>query len=146
MTPVLMLGAFSGAFVSGLFPLVNAELLLIGLSLGVAPAAWPILVVTVAAGQMTGKALLFLTGGRIAGPALAARLERWGLNGRRLGGGMSLVALSAAVGLPPFYLVAVAAPALGVGLGTFFAVGLAGRIARFAAVLAIPGLVSALTR
>jgi hypothetical protein len=145
MSATVLLGALTGAVVSGVVPIVNAELLLLGLALA-SPDAAPVLVLVVAAGQMIAKCALFLTGGRLTAGALAPRLTRWGLDrgGRRAAA--PLVAASAALGLPPFYLVAVAGPSLGVRFRTFALVGLAGRLVRFAAVLALPALVSAFTR
>ena len=53
-----------------------------------------------------------------------------------------LIGVSALTGLPPFYLVSIAAPALGVRFGTFLAMGLAGRLLRFAVLVALPQLVA----
>jgi membrane protein YqaA with SNARE-associated domain len=140
VTAALLL-ALGGAVVSALVPLLNAELLLVGLRL-TTPAAAPLLVVVVAVGQMIGKCALFLTAGRAARGALAPKLARWGLDGRTRCVGAPMLVASAAVGLPPFYLMAVAAPVLGIRLRTFALVGLVGRIIRFAAVLAVPAAVA----
>jgi hypothetical protein len=142
----VLLGAFTGAVVSGVVPVVNAELLLIGLALAAPTSAAPALVLVVAAGQMVAKCALFLSGGRLAARSIGPRLARWKLDGPLRGRAAApLVAASAAIGLPPFYLVAVAAPALGVRFRTFALVGLAGRVVRFAAVLVVPALISAFT-
>ena len=146
MSTGLLFAALSGALVSSLVPVVNAELLLIGLSLAAAPASAPLLVVAFAVGQMIGKSTLFLTGGRLTRTPVGQRLTRWGLDGRTKRAGIPLIALSASVGMPPFYLVSVAAPSLGVRFRTFVMVGLAGRIVRFAAVVAVPAVVSAFTQ
>jgi len=141
MTAGIFFVALSGALVSSLVPLVNAELLLLGLALAT-PAAAPLLVVVMAAGQMVGKSALFLTGGRLTRSALEGRLARWRLDGRTGRAGAPLIGLSAFAGLPPFYLVSVAAPALGVRFRTFLVVGLAGRVLRFGALVALPDLVA----
>lgn len=141
MTAAIFFAALSGALVSSLVPFVNAELLLIGLSLA-APAAAPLLVVVMAAGQMVGKSALFLTGGRLTRSALEGRLARWRLLGRSGRAGAPLIGTSALLGLPPFYLVSVAVPALGVRFRTFLVVGLAGRLLRFGALVALPDLVA----
>jgi membrane protein YqaA with SNARE-associated domain len=54
----------------------------------------------------------------------------------------ALVFTSALTGLPPFYAVSVAAGMLGFRPGPFLAAGLAGRLLRFGAVFALPGLVA----
>jgi membrane protein YqaA with SNARE-associated domain len=78
--------------------------------------------------------------------ALAARLERWRLNGRGRVAGGPLVGLSALTGLPPFYLLSIAAPALGVRFRTFLVMGLAGRLLRFGALVLLPGFLSRVVR
>jgi membrane protein YqaA with SNARE-associated domain len=141
MSTGLFLVALSGAVVSSVVPLVNAEILLLGLALA-APEAAPLLVIVMAAGQMAGKSALFLGGGRLTPAAVETRLARWRLDGRRRAAGGPLIGLSAFTGLPPFYLVSLAAPALGVRFGTFLAMGLAGRLLRFAVLVALPQLVA----
>lgn len=145
MTPALFFVALSGAVVSSLVPLVNAELLLIGLAVA-SPAAAPLLVVVMAAGQMVGKSVLFLGGGRLTRSTLESRLARWRLDGRTRRARAPLIGISAFTGLPPFYLVSIAAPALGVSFRTFFTVGLAGRLLRFGALVALPQLIAHSTR
>jgi membrane protein YqaA with SNARE-associated domain len=145
VTASIFFVALSGAVVSAIVPLVNAELLLIGLALA-SPAAAPLLVVVMAAGQMVGKSVLFLGGGRLTRSTLQARLARWRLDGRTRRAGAPLVGISAFTGLPPFYLVSIAAPALGVSFRTFLAVGLAGRLLRFGTLVALPQVIAHSTR
>jgi membrane protein YqaA with SNARE-associated domain len=145
VTPALFFVALSGAIVSSLVPLLNAELLLIGLAVASPPAA-PFLVVVMAAGQMVGKSVLFLGGGRLTRSTLQSRLARWRLDGRTRRARVPLVGISAFTGLPPFYLVSIAAPALGVSFRTFLAVGLAGRLLRFGALVALPQVLAHSTR
>jgi membrane protein YqaA with SNARE-associated domain len=140
VTAEIFLVALSGALVSSLVPLVNAELLLLGLALA-SPAAAPLLVVVMAAGQMVGKSALFLGGARLTPSTLEGRLARWRLDERTGRAGAPLIGMSALTGLPPFYLVSVAAPALGVRFRTFLVMGLAGRLLRFAVLVALPRLV-----
>lgn len=140
-----LFAAVSGALVSSIVPAVNAELLLIGLTLAAPPATVPLLVVAVSVGQMIGKSALFLTAGRLSRNALDGPLARWGLDGRTKRAGAPLIALSASLGLPPFYLVSIAAPALGVRFGKFVVIGFAGRLLRFTAVVAVPAVISAIT-
>jgi membrane protein YqaA with SNARE-associated domain len=141
VTPAIFFVALTGAVVSSLVPVVNAELLLMGLALAT-PAAAPLLVVVMAAGQMVGKSVLFLGGGRLTRSSLGGRLARWRLDGRTRRAGAPLIGISAFTGLPPFYLVSVAAPALGVSFRTFLAVGLAGRLLRFGVLVALPRLIA----
>jgi membrane protein YqaA with SNARE-associated domain len=141
VTPALFFVALSGAVVSSLVPLVNAELLLIGLAVAT-PGAAPLLVLVMAAGQMVGKSVLFLGGGRLTRTALEGRLTRWRLDGRTRRAGAPLVGVSAFTGLPPFYLVSVAAPALGVRFPTFLALGLVGRLLRFGVLVALPQIIA----
>jgi len=145
MTGGIFFVALSGALVSSLVPFVNAELLLIGMALAT-PAAAPLLVVVVSVGQMVGKSVLFLTGGRVARSALEGRLARWRLDGRTHRAGGPLIGMSAFLGLPPFYLVSVAAPALGVRFRTFLVMGLAGRLLRFGLLVSLPELVARIPR
>lgn len=119
-----------------------------------------------AAGQLAGKAFFYLGGRGVltatrwhrvaptgvpdgSGSArrtrvaarktrIAARLSRWEERVRkrpRLSA--VLVGTSACLGVPPFALVSVVAGTLRVGLPVFLLAGLAGRWARFAAVLAL---------
>ena len=145
MTLAIFSVALTGAVVSSLVPVVNAELLLMGLALAT-PAAAPVLVVVMAAGQMVGKSVLFLGGGRLTRSNLGGRLARWRLDSRTRRAGAPLIGISAFTGLPPFYLVSIAAPALGVSFRTFFTVGLAGRLLRFGALVALPQLIAHSTR
>ena len=141
MTMALFVTALSGAVLSSVVPFVNAEILLLGLALA-SPESAPLLVVVMAAGQMAGKSALFLGGDRLAPAAMEARLARWRRGGSGRAAGAPLVGVSALVGLPPFYLVSIAAPALGVRFRTFLAMGLAGRLLRFALLVALPQLVA----
>ena len=145
MTAALVVSAFSGAVVSAVVPVVNTELLAIGLAMAAPPAAAPLLVLALASGQMVGKSALFLTGGRLSRVALEGRLARWRLDGRAARAGAPLVGLSAFAGLPPFYLVAVAAPAVGIRFGTFLLFGLLGRLARFGLLIGVPELLTGIT-
>jgi membrane protein YqaA with SNARE-associated domain len=137
--------ALLGAIVSSVVPFVNAELLLMGLAVASPPAA-PLLAVVMAAGQMVGKSVLFLGGGRLTPARFEVRLARWRLDGRTRRARAPLIGISAFTGLPPFYLVSIAAPALGVPFRTFLAMGLAGRLLRFGALVALPRLLAHSTR
>ena len=103
-----------------------------------------LLVLLVTSGHMAGKCVLYLVMSR----ALRVRwlpsvesLERWrqkvGVGGRRA---LTLIFLSASLGMPPFYLVTLAAGAFHIGFRGFVVAGTLGRLARFSALSAASGL------
>src|SRR5262245_38771239 len=81
-----------------------------------------------------GRGLVELPRGRFANRThdLLARANRWP-NTNTL-----FLLCSAATGVPPFYVITIAAGTLRVPFARFFAVGLAGRIIRFAVLVALP--------
>lgn len=140
------LGIYGGTlvvcFVGGLVPLINAEVWLVGLAVSVATVApLPLVVALAAIGQLTAKSLLYLgargaTGiapGRYQTAMARARgqIVRW----RRKP--LAVLWLSTTVGLPPLYLVSIAAGALEVRFRTFVLVGLVGRTLRFGVVVTL---------
>lgn len=137
------IATLGAAFVSGFVPVVNIEAYLVAAA-ALVPSAPPLAVVAAAAlGQMAAKTLLFLGGrGLVSVPSrplerareVAARLAA---RGRSAPG---LVFTSALTGLPPFYVVSVAAGMGGFGTGPFVLAGFAGRLLRFAAVFAAPAV------
>ena len=131
-----MTSAFVASVVSGLIPFVNAEVVVAGAAVA-APPGYTIPVIAVCAiGQMIAKVALY--GGmrwlpeRL--PAKATeRLERASDRVNKLEhAGFTLVLVSATVGLPPFYLISLAAGAMKLNLAGFIATGMAGRVVRFA--------------
>ncbi len=93
---------------------------------------------------MIGKCALYY-GARAAARHRAdepdRRVERWR---RRLEasprGALALVFVSSVVGVPPFYLVTMLAGACRLGFAGFVGAGTAGRLVRFAALVALPRL------
>lgn len=137
------IATLGAAFLSGFVPIVNIEAYLVGAA-AMLPGC-PALVVVVAAtlGQMAAKTVLFLGGrGLVTLPsrhgervlAAAARLAA------RRRSAPALVFTSALTGLPPFYVVSVAAGMVGFRAGQFLLAGFAGRFLRFGAVFALPGV------
>lgn len=136
---------FVVCFLSGLVPLINAEIFLIAAA---ALLGSPLLVVGLAAiaaaGQMAAKLLLFFAArGAIRLPLrryeeklvkAQVKIAAW----RRRP--YLILAVSAVVGLPPFYVVSLLAGALQIRLVPFCAIGFAGRFLRFAAVAALPAV------
>jgi membrane protein YqaA with SNARE-associated domain len=122
---------------SGVIPIVNAELYLIGVVLltGNLPAA-VILGVIVAVGQMIAKIALYQAarGATNLGrnTKFGAKLEKArALVDRWQGKPITLLFLSATTGIPPFFIVSVLAGMLAIRIQTFVVVGLVGRILRF---------------
>lgn len=139
----LPLATFVYCVVSGLVPVVNAELFLVGVA-SVAPrSSLPLVALAAAAGQMVAKSAMYLGGrGVVRLPkgkrkadleAIRARVERW--KSKDL-----LVFVSAGVGLPPFFAIAILAGTLRFPYARFLAAGLAGRLVRFGLIVAIPSL------
>ena len=124
--------------VSGVIPLVNAEVLVAGAAVA-APPGYVIPVIAVCSlGQMVAKVGLY-AGARWLPERLPAkareRLNRASEKTKRLEqAGFTLVLISSVVGLPPFYLITLAAGAMRMNLTWFIVVGLSGRVARFAAI------------
>jgi membrane protein YqaA with SNARE-associated domain len=137
------IATLGAAFLSGFVPIVNIEVYLVGAA-ALLPGCPPLVVVAAAAlGQMAAKTVLFLGGRGLVGlpaghgaRALAAA-SRLAARGRST---PALVFTSALTGLPPFYVVSVAAGMLGFRTGHFLLAGLAGRLLRFSAVFALPGV------
>jgi membrane protein YqaA with SNARE-associated domain len=130
-------GLLIGTVVSGVVPVVNAELLVAGAAVAAPGIGVPLVAAVSTVGQMVSKTLLFAVArwapGRLPEKARAT-LERASQSVARRGGAAgSLVFTSAAVGLPPFYGVSLAAGALGMRLRTFVVSGGAGRLVRFGA-------------
>ena len=138
METALLTSAFAMSVVSGLVPLVNAEVLVAGAAVA-APPGYVIPVVAVCSlGHMAAKVGLY-AGARWLPerlPAKArARLDRASGKTKRLEEtGFVLVLVSAVVGIPPFYLITLAAGAMRLNLAGFVVAGLAGRVARFAGI------------
>lgn len=142
-------GSFGVGFVSGVLPAVNTEAYLLTVSSLAPREAVPLTVVFVTAGQMLAKACVYLAGrgafsGRLTrrpGDRLAAfrsRIE--GMQDRS----SALVFSSAVFGVPPFYVVSLAAGSLRYSLARFLLVGASGRLVRFAAIVSIPPLLRSL--
>lgn len=128
---------------SGLVPLVNGELYLAAAILVVGePAPALALALIVALGQMIAKVSLYYTarGATELGRStrMGAKLERArALAERWRGKPLTVLSVSAVTGLPPFYLVSLLAGVLGIRIGMFLLIGIAGRVIRFVALALI---------
>lgn len=130
-----LLGLFAASLVSGVIPFINAELLVIAAAAALPAVGVPLVALVSTLGQMTSKASLFGLA-RWAPQKLPRRartaLERSGqVIGRGGRAADTVVFASAAIGLPPFYGVSIAAGAVGMTLGRFLMAGGVGRLIRF---------------
>jgi membrane protein YqaA with SNARE-associated domain len=137
------LATFVWCMASGVMPIVNAEIFLVGVA-AVTPSSrlWEI-VLLATAGQMIAKTFMYLVGRgvfrlplgkvRLDLEAASARVARW--RSKDL-----LVFVSAALGLPPFYFTSIVAGTLRFPFARFFGFGLAGRLVRFSVLVAVPSL------
>lgn len=138
MSATLIGGAFVSSVISGLVPLVNGEVVVAGAALAAAPEARLPLLAACALGQMLAKTGLYCLA-RWSPERLPARGRRALARAREMrlgrGGASAVVLTSACVGLPPFYLVSLAAGALRVPSAIFVIAGTAGIVARYAVIV-----------
>jgi membrane protein YqaA with SNARE-associated domain len=130
------------AFVSAVFPLVNAELAVVSLAAALPHPNILLLVSVATCAQMAGKSTMYWVGrrgSRAGGGRYAQAIERWGhrFRGSRKSVG-TLVFLSSASGLPPFYVISTLAGAFRTSFLVFILVGTAGRFIRYAALGLFP--------
>lgn len=141
-TPALCLSLFGGAFVSSLLPLANAELMLLG-AIALAPPGLDLaLALIVTVGQMSGKVILYRAGRDIGGwgrKRSGPRVERLIARLQRKPEMVNTTFMASAFsGLPPFYLMTLAAGTLGVRTRTFLVLGSLGRFLRFSLIVLSP--------
>jgi membrane protein YqaA with SNARE-associated domain len=138
------LTTFGVAVLSAVIPVVNIEIYLLGASALAGREMVIPLIVAGTLGQVIGKIALYYAGTgalKLPGKRLQAALQKMNTQMQtrpRTGG--ALVFASATLGLPPFYLVTLAAGAAKMNLPMFLAVSLVGRLIRFAVVVAVPQL------
>src|SRR5262245_50906013 len=129
-------GLLIGTAVSGVVPVLNAELLVVGVVIAAPEIGIPLIAMVSATGQMLTKtahlSLARWAPHRLRGKAKAALDRAYEKVGKRKGAVSSLVFTSAVTGLPPFFGVSLAAGALGMRMRNFVATGGAGRLVRFA--------------
>ena len=132
--------------VSGVVPLIQTELYLVGLAAVVDPRHLPALAVIAALGQMAGKVLVYYAGrGVLRLPFKKDRMGQWEEKLRSHRGGVDgVLFLSAFLGVPPIYAVSISAGALRWSLTRFLVVGFVGRTLRFVVVMAVPALAKSL--
>lgn len=130
-------GLLLASAVSGVLPLVSAELLVVTAAAALPAVGVPLVALTSTVGQMSTKFSLFALArwapSRLPGKAQRA-LDRAARPLEARGGAVwSLVFSSAVTGIPPFYGVSLAAGALRVRTSGFLASGTLGRLLRFGA-------------
>ena len=133
------------SFISAVFPLVSAELVVLGLA-AATPTPNVILLAAVAtAAQMAGKSTMYWLGARAVTHTperYRPTMERWERRFRHARGRVgSIVLVSSMAGLPPFYVISALAGAFRTSFLTFLIAGTAGRFVRFASLAWFPGLV-----
>ncbi|MDX1645936.1 MAG: hypothetical protein R3304_02235 [Longimicrobiales bacterium] len=133
----LLGGLVVASAVSGVVPLVNAELLVVTAAAALPAVGVPLVAVASTVGQMSAKLSLFAVA-RWAPSRLPAKardaVERASASlSEREGTVWSLVFASAATGIPPFYGISIAAGTLGVPPLSFATSGCLGRFLRFGA-------------
>jgi membrane protein YqaA with SNARE-associated domain len=132
----VLAGLLVGTAASGIIPLVNAELLVIGVVIAAPEIGIPLVAAVSTTGQMASKTVLFSVArwapARLRGKARAALDKASGAVAARGGAANSVVFASAFTGVPPFYGMSLAAGALGMRLPNFVMSGGAGRLVRFA--------------
>ena len=131
----ILTGLLVGTAVSGVLPLVSAELLVVAAAAAVPGLAVPLVAAVSAIGQMSAKTLLFSLA-RWAPAKLPvkarARIEKASeAVSERGGAASSIVFTSATLGFPPFYGVSLACGTLQMPLLPFILSGTAGRVVRF---------------
>ena len=130
------------SFLSAVFPVISAELAVVGVGAGMSNANLLLLVLAATIGQMLGKSAMYWLGRRgsaLAQGRYAEAMEKWGHRFRGSSKSVNgLVFLSSASGLPPFYVISTLAGAFRTSFVAFLLVGTAGRALRFAAVGMFP--------
>ena len=142
--------AFLVALLSGLVPVLNIELYLVGAVVAMDGGALVAMAVAAGLGQTLGKLPYYYVGrGTISAPWLrrraatpgrwAARAERWREKAQeRPVWGLGLVALSSFASIPPFVVISVLAGVVRIDVWRFAAITFVTRTARFLIVVYAP--------
>ena len=142
-TAALFAATFAFAFVSGIIPFVlNIELYLLAVAALTDASLVPI-VGLATAGQTIAKLILYLVGKgalNIKWVKKSASSRAAEAFAKRPGSGLGIVALSAVVGFPPLYGVALIAGTLRLPMAAFTVLIIIGRLIRFGGIYVAPGL------
>lgn len=137
------LATFVWCMTSGVLPIVNAELFLVGVAAVTPPPRLWVIVALATAGQMVAKTFMYLVGRGVFRLPLGKRkldLEKASARVARWRNKDLLVFVSAASGLPPFYVTSIVAGTIRLPFSRFFTFGLVGRVVRFSLIVAVPPL------
>lgn len=138
----LYAGTYIFCVISGLVPVVNAELFLILISSTVTNSTFLPIVLLASFGQMTAKVILFLSGKGILKVSLKKyenKLQETMLKMQKWESKVDVfIFLSAFTGFPPLYLVTIAAGMTQHNFLRFFISGFLGRVLRFGLVMLFP--------
>lgn len=133
----ILIGAFGTSLLAGVFPWFVGELVVVGSAVLLPRGTLPVLILVCAAGQLLGKTLVFSIA-RWAPDRLPERgrkaLDRASKVGRGSKAMPITVFSSAALSIPPFYLVTLACGTLGVPFRVFVTASLGGTLLRYGAV------------
>lgn len=142
----LYLTSFLISLTSGFIPLVSTELYILSVST-LAPGHQQLgIVLTATLGQVLAKTVIFLAGAgaadltRLRASERVARVTAWIEQRRKYL--VVVIFTSALAGLPPFYIMSVAAGAVRAPLAMFVSVSFIGRFLRFLLLYEIPGVVA----
>ena len=138
MTDHVIAGVFLACLAGGVLPWINAELVVAGAAAVAGPTQLPGVVLAASLGHMIGKGGLYALA-RWAPQRLPEKARSRLATSRSLADGRRAATVavlsSATVGLPPFYLVTLAAGVLRVPAVLFAGAGLAGLALRYTAVV-----------
>ncbi len=133
---------FAVCVAGAIIPLINTEIYLLSAVALSPPSYIAPLVVMATLGQMVGKVVMFYGGRGVLrikhdrvknGVAkMRAKLEHRPWFAR------AVLFSSATFGLPPLYVMSIAAGTIGMGITTFFLIGTAGRLIHFTVVALLP--------
>ncbi len=137
-------GTYFYCLISGIVPFVNAEVFLIFVSSLVSkPLLLPVLLLATA-GQMTSKALIYMSGKGILKLSYKRyekkinetkeKMKKWE---SKIG---IFIFLSAFTGFPPFYVTTIVIGTMNYNFFSFFIIGFTGRLLRFGLIILFPQL------
>lgn len=142
--PVAIGSAALIGFLLGALPAGAAEVIALAVGAIPSPRLRAAVLVAFTAGHVAGKMLWYALG-RLGSRVRHAALRRWIERAETVAArhptlGLSVVATGAAVSVPPFHLVAIAAGIVRAPMIPFYLVAFAGRLLRFAVLSAFPAL------
>ena len=137
-------GTFVICFISGLVPIVNAEIFLLFVASFIERPLFLHVLLLGTLGQMTAKVVLYYSGRGVLNLSMKRYADRinetrekmlqWG---KKIDG---FIFISAFFGLPPFYLISIVSGLIRHHLLRFFIFGFAGRFLRFGLLMFFPQL------